>query len=136
MKRTRLKTVEKLVESMGTKIVLVEGKHDVRALKAIGAEASFVMAVGKAESVAERLEKAFGNNGKGVKRVFLLLDFDAEGLRKQKFFKVFLEEHGFATDSVFARKLRSLLGFTLVEEIESKYFMLKEKGELHGKNVR
>ena len=118
-------------------IVLVEGKHDVKALEACGVRARFVLAIGKPESIAKRLEGFFESQAKTKpKRVLLMLDFDKEGARKQGFFKAFLEEQGFSADAVFARKLRALLGFTLVEEIESKFTDLKEKGEKHGKNVR
>ena len=118
-------------------VVLVEGKHDVKALKECGVQADFAQANGKPESIARRLEGFFESRAETKpKRVLLMLDFDSEGRRKQGFFKAFLEEQGFSADVVFARKLRALLGFTLVEEIGRKFFEIKEKGEEHGKNVR
>jgi len=127
--KNRLAETEKLLHSLDGKVLLVEGKHDVAALKALGVKAHFVSANGTPLSIAKRLEET-------GKKVFLMLDFDKEGLRKQSFFKAFLEEQGFSVDGVLARKLRGALGFTSVEEIERKYADLKEKGELHGKNVR
>ncbi len=126
--KNRLAETEKLVRSLEGKTLLVEGKHDIAALEAIGAVASFVTTNGTTQSIARKLD--------GVRKVFLMLDFDREGLRKQGFFKSFLEEQGFSVEMGKARKLRSLLGFTHVEEIERKYADLKRKGELHGKNVR
>ena len=130
-KTTRLQACEKLFRKIEGRTALVEGKHDVQSLEAVGVKAAFVEANGKTEKIVERLEKTSPE-----RRVILLLDFDAEGLRKQGFFKTLLEEKGFAVDALYARKLRALLGFTHVEEIESKYLKLKEKGEMHGKNVR
>ncbi len=123
---------------MQNQVLLVEGKHDISALRAIGVQAVFVTAQGTAESVLTRLHKPFSGKsaGKSVKRVFLLLDFDTEGLRKQSFYKSILEENGFTADLSSARKLRSLLGFTCVEESERKFIEIMEKGELNGKNVR
>jgi len=131
LKATRLQSLEKIIKKLEGKAVLVEGKHDVQSLEAIGVAAKFVTANGKTAKIIERLEAISPE-----KAVVLLLDFDREGLRKQKFFKTALEEQGFSADTLFAQKLRSLLGFAQFEEIESKYLKLKEKGEMNGKNVR
>ncbi|MEM4255567.1 MAG: hypothetical protein QXR53_04555 [Candidatus Norongarragalinales archaeon] len=125
--KDRIFQAEKMLRSMEGETFLVEGKHDVRALRALGVRARLVQANGPPQAIAERIP---------ARKVFLLLDFDREGLRKQRFFKTFLEEQGFSVDAVFARKLRRALGFARVEEIERKYADLKQKGELHGKNVR
>lgn len=134
--KERLKAIGRLLKRMQDQVLLVEGKHDASALRAIGVQAVFVTANGTAESVLKRLHAAFGKSAKRVKRVFLLLDFDTEGLRKQSFYKGVLEENGFTADLSSARKLRSLLGFTCVEESERKFIEIMEKGELNGKNVR
>lgn len=126
--KTRLAAAEKAIRSLEGKTLLVEGKHDVSALKAVGTDAVFVTTNGSTSSIVKRLE--------GSKTVFLMLDFDKEGLRKQGFFKAFLEEQGFSVNTLLARKLRAILGFTHVEEIERKYADLKKKGEFDGKNVR
>ncbi|HLD62680.1 MAG TPA: toprim domain-containing protein [Candidatus Norongarragalinales archaeon] len=130
----KLKALEKLFSSSEGMVLLVEGKHDIAALRAVGVDSRFVTTNGTSGRIAEKLGEACGRMRPS--RVFLMLDFDREGLRKQTFFKAFLEEQGFSVDALFARKLRSLLGFTHVEEIERKYADLKKKGELHGKNVR
>ncbi len=100
--KSKLETLEKMFSSAGSKVLLVEGKHDVEALRAVGVDARFETANGTPERIAARLAQT------GERRVFLLLDFDTEGLRKQRFFKAFLEEQGFSVETGFARKLRSL----------------------------
>ncbi|MBS3070190.1 hypothetical protein J4220_01650 [Candidatus Micrarchaeota archaeon] len=130
MHKGKLETLEKMFSSAESKVLLVEGKHDIAALRAVGVDARFVTANDTPERIAARLART------GESRVFLLLDFDREGLRKQQFFKAFLEEQGFSVETGFARKMRSLLGFTHAEEVERKYAVLKKKGELNGKNVR
>ena len=129
-RKTRLQQVGLLLARLHGRVIVVEGKRDVAALEELGVKARFV--------------QAHGNNGKLVEKisiaaqggtVVLLFDFDAEGKRKEAFFKTLLEENGVRTDSLLARKLRAALLFNSVEEAASKFEKLEEKGELNGKNV-
>jgi 5S rRNA maturation endonuclease (ribonuclease M5) len=129
--KTRLEALGKLLGVLGGSVILVEGKRDVNALKELGVKASFVTANGTSESIVKRVSGLLS----GKEKVFLLFDFDEEGKRKESFFKTLLEEQGIRTDSVFARKLRGVLRFNNVEESASRFWSLKQKGELHGKNV-
>ena len=135
---SRLKALDKVLQKLQGKTVLVEGKHDIRALQEIGVQAHFVTTSAKPSKVLEKIQSlSKGEEGKKSESgAILLLDFDREGLRKQKFFKILLEEEGVRANTVFARRLRSLLGFTLIEEIDRKYWDFMQKGEFYGKNVR
>ncbi|HLC38098.1 MAG TPA: toprim domain-containing protein [Candidatus Norongarragalinales archaeon] len=131
-RKTRLEELAKLVRVLENRVVLVEGKRDVKALEEIGVKARFVTANGSSESLLKRVSEVLASP---QEKVFLLMDFDAEGKRKESFFKTLFEENGISTDSVFARKLRGVLRFNNVEESGSRFLQLKEKGELNGKNV-
>lgn len=115
--------LEKISKNLSGRVILVEGKKDKQALELL-LDAKIFLAVGKPEKILEKLP---GN------KVVLLFDFDEEGKRKTKFFKVFLEENGFSVDSKISLSLRSALGFLFVEDAYKKYLELK--GELDGKDV-
>ncbi len=134
-RRTRLEEFERIRSRLQGSVVLVEGKRDVETLRRVGFDARFVTCAGNSERVLGRLTEALGENGVGNK-VHILTDFDRPGEELRARHAALLADSGIDPDLALGRKLKAVLGFTTVEEVERKLSDLKTKGELNGKNVR
>ena len=60
-RKTRLEELAKLVRVLENRVVLVEGKRDVKALEEIGVKARFVTANGSSESLLKRVSEVLAS---------------------------------------------------------------------------
>ncbi|MCK4858918.1 MAG: toprim domain-containing protein [candidate division Zixibacteria bacterium] len=124
-----MQDLDAFLRSLEEKVVVVEGKHDVDALHALGVRPRLVEAVGKTEQVVRRvLELSRGE----PKSVVLLFDYDGEGERKNEEFECLFNCEGFGSvlDRLPRKRLKAFLGLRTIEEIVAKYdeYKVKQNG--------
>ncbi|MFH0836081.1 MAG: toprim domain-containing protein [Candidatus Micrarchaeota archaeon] len=122
----KAKALDKLVKGLNGKVLVVEGKHDVNALRQFGLNNRVFTATGKPERVITRVTETKAP-------VVLLFDFDEEGKRKTKFFQQRFLLEGTIADVETGKRLKALLGLRTIEELNSKYEELLR--ELKNKKV-
>ena len=116
----RLAALDRVFSILEKRVVLVEGKRDEAALRAIGASPARVLeANGKPEGVVARALQACGAN----QRIALLFDWDTEGVRKTRFFEERFRAEGAygLLDRATPKRLKALLGYCFVEEALTKH---------------
>ncbi len=114
----KTKLLERTLDGLEGQVVLVEGKHDVRALQETGVSARVRTATGKPQRLVEKL---------GGGPVFLLFDFDEEGERRARVFHELLEAAGTRADTLARKRLRMLLGLRTIEELPTKLREFRER---------
>jgi 5S rRNA maturation endonuclease (ribonuclease M5) len=103
-----LQVIEALVEeSSKGALIVVEGKKDVEALRAIGVQGQIFCLKTGGKSFTETLRKI---EEKDVSEVVLLLDFDRRGREGTSYLKQELERLRIKPNLVFWRALSSLVG--------------------------
>ena len=122
------KVLERTLDGLDGRTAVVEGKHDIRALREAGVQAVAVAAVGRPERVVEKL--------RDCGEVFLLFDFDGEGERKTGVFRELFEAAGVKTDVLARKRLGQLLGIRTFEELPAKLREFDEKLERENRETR
>ncbi len=99
------KSLERLITDLNDRIVVVEGKRDVRALERIGVRANVIAfsEVGKME----------GADSKAV----ILTDYDRAGDEKAKQVEAMLINKGIAVDYELRERFRRMFGALTIEEV-------------------
>lgn len=121
----KTKLLDRTLAGLSGRTVLVEGKHDIRALQEAGVQAKAVAAAGKPERIVEKL--------KDCGTVFLLFDFDGEGERKTRIFRELFEAAGITVDTLARKRLGMLLGLRTFEELPPRLAEFRERMETKRK---
>jgi 5S rRNA maturation endonuclease (ribonuclease M5) len=124
--RAKMKALQRLKETLSKSdcAILVEGKHDKRALIRAGFMGANVIAVSgrKPEKIVESL--AYGSS---VKRVVILMDFDESGRKLAKRWAEALCGYDLRIDSEVPRKMRWVFGIKTVEDLPTALEKFEEK---------
>ena len=120
--------VKKLWRRLNERLLVVEGKNDVAALREVGVYSTIVTAVGKPERI---IRKAIAEAGK--LKISLLFDYDREGRRKTLFFHEMFFHEDCNADMQLHKELRNLFPIITIEELPNAYFDLMETIALHKK---
>jgi 5S rRNA maturation endonuclease (ribonuclease M5) len=104
----RYKAVMRLLERLHRKAdggipIIVEGRHDRRALKRLGIRGEVVTVKNSGKVLADLLDEVLGSSA------VILVDFDDEGVTLEKTIKEHLEERGVKVDSLLWRQIGKLL---------------------------
>jgi len=123
----RLRETGRLLRTLETRVIVVEGERDEAALRGIGINAPVIQATGSVERLVARVLRASRGRDKSVA---LLFDWDAEGRRKVRFFEARFRAEGESRvlDRVTPLRFKALLGVLFVEEASSKFSRITEEG--------
>ena len=124
----KTKLLERTLDGLAGRAVVVEGKRDIRALREAGVQAKATAAVGRPERIVEKI--------RDCGEVFLLFDFDGEGERKTRVFRELFEAAGVRVDVLARKRLRQLLGIRTFEELAVKLREFDEKLESQNRETR
>ena|SRR3989344_5674126 len=106
-------SLEKDFEQYKDKLIIVEGKKDVAALKALGFK--FIAQIHHGTSLRERTEEIISLSKN--KEICVLMDRDKEGRKLSYQINQILQEHGIKID----KSLRRLLNKNGISHIEGLY---------------
>jgi len=124
------KFLAKTLANLNEALVLVEGKRDAAALEEIGVKTEVIEAAGRKP---ERVVFLALKQLRPRQKLVLLLDYDAEGERKNREFTELLCAEGVVPDVRQRQNFRRLLGARRVEEsvaaLNKLEKELSEKGE-------
>jgi len=101
-------------ESAEGKPIIVEGKKDIEALRALGIEGKMITAKTGGKSLLDVISEV---EKTGAREVIFLLDFDRRGRELTKKLREHLENVGLKFDLTFWLELLSLVG-TEVKDVE------------------
>lgn len=104
----KLERLTKLLEKLDSEArkgipIVVEGKHDCRALNALGISGDFFCLKSTGNILADQLDEVEGDE------VILLVDFDGEGRRLARSVISYLGGRGVKVRSFFWRRMKALL---------------------------
>jgi 2,5-diamino-6-(ribosylamino)-4(3H)-pyrimidinone 5'-phosphate reductase len=122
-----LQTLERLAKKSAKGIpIIVEGKKDVGALRALAIEGKMIEAKTSGKSMLDVVSEV---EAYGTREVILLLDFDRRGREWTKRLKQYLETMRIKPNIVFWEKLRGIVGREVkdVEGLASYMETLKRK---------
>jgi 5S rRNA maturation endonuclease (ribonuclease M5) len=122
-----LLTLDRLAQESAKEIpIIVEGKKDVEALRALAIEGKIIEAKTGGKSMLDVISEV---EECGAKEVILLLDFDRRGREWTKSLKQHLEKMQIKANIVFWKKLRGIIGREVkdVEGLTSYMETLKRK---------
>ncbi len=122
-----LLTLERLAQKSAKEIpIIVEGKNDVEALRALAIEGKIIEAKTGGKSMLDVISEV---EECGAQEVILLLDFDRRGREWTKSLKQYLENTQIKANVVFWKKLRGIVGHEVkdVEGLASYMETLKRK---------
>jgi 5S rRNA maturation endonuclease (ribonuclease M5) len=108
--------LDKALNALTGRVVLVEGKNDKTALTCLGVSADIRLAHGIPLRFVERHQSAFKEKG-----VVLLFDFDAEGRRKNAVFTDLLLAYSAPPLSAVRTRIRRVFGVRTIEDLPSRY---------------
>ena len=109
--------LERLAEEMNSVIdvVIVEGQHDRKTLRALGYRMRIILSSGRL-TYGQIVERSVGR----FSRIAILTDFDEEGERMSLILKSLLERRGTKVDQFYRNRFRDMLrkaGLTTLESI-------------------
>ena len=113
-KEEKAKWLAKTLRGMEGRVLVVEGKRDLWALREIGVSTEVVLANGKTDAI---VEEAIRISHEAKKPVALLFDFDAEGKRKTAFFKEAFYAHDANADIGLGMEVGRLFRVRTIEEL-------------------
>jgi len=119
------KLLERVLRKLDKSVVIVEGKKDSRALRALGVKGRILEASGKVRGICSRFDA-----GSAV----ILTDVDEAGDELAEMLVGELEGCGVKPDLQPRRDLRYVLGFRTVEGIPRKLDEFREKVRLKTSN--
>ncbi len=118
---SRLKALDRAIEEMRGKPVIVEGKKDKQALENCGIKERILLINRKPEDLCRSLS--------GEDEAIILTDFDERGEELAEVISELLRSYGVRPDTDCRRRLRYALGIRVFQEIDSRYEEIeKEKG--------
>ncbi|MBI4360453.1 toprim domain-containing protein [Candidatus Micrarchaeota archaeon] len=117
--------LDKTLQLLEGRVVLVEGKRDKKALEALGVDALVFTPHGPPLRFVEKNATLCGQHG-----VVLLFDFDADGRRLTDRFTEFLLAYGVVPQALVRNRFERVFGVRTVEDLPARYV------ELSSKNVR
>lgn len=118
--------IEKLLGRLDGCTILVEGKHDIKALRDEGITAPIIAFARKPSEVAV---KAVATAKGG--RIVLLYDNDVEGRRKEAEMRALLEGDA-GIDVALRKRFYRLFGCKCVEHLPAAIRRLRQMGEKNG----
>ncbi|MBU1197681.1 hypothetical protein KJ765_04170 [Candidatus Micrarchaeota archaeon] len=122
--------LKKLWKKLNDALLVVEGKHDVAALREVGVYAPVITANGKPERIVQKvIAQARG------KPVVLLFDYDREGTRKTLFYNELFFAEDCNADLQPHKQLKQLLPLNTIEDLPTAYYDVMEEIALE-KRVR
>jgi 2,5-diamino-6-(ribosylamino)-4(3H)-pyrimidinone 5'-phosphate reductase len=122
-----LQTLERLAQESAKEIpIIVEGKNDVKALRALAVEGKIIEAKTSGKSMLDVISEV---EECGSREVILLLDFDRRGREWTKRLKQYLETMRIRPNIFFWEKLLNIVGREVkdVEGLASYITTLKKK---------
>jgi len=112
------KLLERVLKKLDESVVIVEGKKDTRALRALGVKGKLVEASGKVRGICTRFD---------AESAVVLTDMDKAGKELADMLVGELEGCGVVPDLQPRRDLRYVLGLWTVEEMPRKLEEFREK---------
>lgn len=114
--------LEKTLQLLEGRVVLVEGKRDQKALEALGVNAFVFAPHGPPLRWVEKHASLCQETG-----VVLLFDFDADGRRLTHRFTEFLLAYGVSPKARIRKRFERVFGVRTVEDVPSRYDELLSK---------
>jgi 5S rRNA maturation endonuclease (ribonuclease M5) len=121
----KAKLLARVLKSLDSSVVIVEGKKDARALRSVGVCGKIVEASGKVRGICSRIAPETA--------AIILTDNDEPGKELAGLVKDELEGCGISADLQVRRDLRFVLGHRTVEEMPRKMKEFEEKLRAEGK---
>lgn len=100
------KAIERLITDLNDRLVIVEGKRDVRALERIGVRANVITF-----SEVDRVR----SEGKG--KAVILTDYDDSGNRKAEQVEAVLIDKGIVVDYELRERFKRMFGVLTIEDV-------------------
>ncbi len=126
----KLVMLERLVEMLKDKIVLVEGKNDEAAVQLLGCKRIVRVSSKKVDTVIKEIERI--KNFEGDNEIVILTDFDENGERMANFYSEYLRSY--FRISNLRKNVREIFGLVKIEELNREK-LENLRGDSHGKGI-